>query len=159
MAGYGAEPGRKNPQWKDGRKAHPLYDIWAKMVSRCTRPSDPSYSNYGGRGITVCDEWLTDFFAFAGYVGERPEGRYPSGFPLYTLDRVDNNRGYEPGNVRWATIREQSLNRRTPARGDTCPRGHERTPENTWIRPSSGYPQCLLCTREWAKESKSRKQA
>lgn len=73
------------------------------MLQRCNHPSQQSYKYYGGRGITVCERWRT-FENFLTDVGERPDGR--------TLDRIDNERGYEPGNCRWATAREQRLNQR-----------------------------------------------
>lgn len=81
------------------------YRIWAGMIARCTNPKTDNYSRYGGRGITVCDEWRSDFMAFLHDVGPRPSRSY-------SLDRIDNNRGYEKSNCRWATAAEQYGNRR-----------------------------------------------
>lgn len=82
----------------------PIYRVWRGMKSRCHDPRCADYPRYGARGITVCDEWRNDFLSFAAYVGDRPAGK--------TLDRIDNNKGYQPGNVRWATKSEQARNTR-----------------------------------------------
>lgn len=76
------------------------------MIERCNRPLHPFWPLYGGRGIRVCARWQGrgGFDRFLADVGERPPGR--------TLDRIDPDRNYEPGNVRWATKREQRWNRR-----------------------------------------------
>lgn len=83
---------------------HPLYDTWQGMKTRCTNQNHIHYKNYGGRGITVCDEWVDTFEQFVRDMGDRPEG--------YTLDRRNNNGNYTPDNCRWATILEQNRNRR-----------------------------------------------
>jgi hypothetical protein len=81
----------------------PTYRSWMKVIQRCTNPKSNRWSRYGGRGIAVCKRWLS-FKAFLEDVGERPAGK--------TIDRVDNDGNYEPGNVRWATPKEQVANRR-----------------------------------------------
>ncbi|SEM40046.1 hypothetical protein SAMN05192583_0053 [Sphingomonas gellani] len=87
------------------------YDALKNAIDRCYRPSHPQYDDYGGRGITVADEWLdpqTGFQCFFDHIGPKPT-------PQHTLDRIDNDNGYvpgEPSNVRWATRSEQSANRR-----------------------------------------------
>lgn len=81
------------------------YDAWRSMKKRCTNPNYKQWADYGGRGITVCKEWLDSFDAFLRDVGHKPE-------PHLTLDRIDNNGNYEAGNVRWADRTTQSRNRR-----------------------------------------------
>jgi hypothetical protein len=74
------------------------------MIQRCTDPSARRYDRYGGRGIYVCREWREDFWAFYSHVGPRPSNDH-------SIDRIDSNGNYEPGNVRWATQLEQQRNR------------------------------------------------
>lgn len=93
---------------KHGMKHTPIYDIWCGIIQRCTSPNHKAYANYGGRGISICDEWRHDFQAFYDYVSQLD--RY--GSPEYTLDRADNNGNYEPGNLRWSTDNEQARNKR-----------------------------------------------
>lgn len=81
------------------------------MLKRVQQPTHPRYADYGGRGIAICERWL-DFENFLADMGERPEGEYPSGVPHYSLDRIDVNGNYEPGNCRWATVSEQNANQR-----------------------------------------------
>jgi hypothetical protein len=80
------------------------YTIWRGMIRRCLDPNSTPYSWYGGRGITVCDRWKI-FDNFLADMGFRPNGK--------TLERVNNDGNYEPGNVVWATRKEQAQNRRT----------------------------------------------
>lgn len=89
-----------------------VYDAWRGMKARCVRLGRHNSASYVGRGIKVCDRWLESFENFLADVGEPPT-------PKHTLDRVDNNRGYEPGNVRWATLTEQRRNRRDSLRSET----------------------------------------
>lgn len=90
-----------------GMEGTATYRTWNSMLARCTNPSQRSYPKYGGRGITVCDSWR-NFANFYKDMGKRPAGK--------TLDRIDNERGYEPSNCRWATPAEQQRNRRITVR-------------------------------------------
>lgn len=78
------------------------------MIQRCTNPNVPEYAKYGGVGITVCTDWRGPggFNRFLEHIGPRPEGRY-------SIDRINGTKGYEPGNVRWATTYEQSRNQKS----------------------------------------------
>jgi hypothetical protein len=96
-----------SPARIDGRSTHPQYDRWYNMVARCTNPTHPSYKNYGGRGIIVCGKWL-DPLTFFQYLGEEL-GDCPEG---HSIDRIDNDGNYEPGNIRWASLSEQNSNQR-----------------------------------------------
>jgi hypothetical protein len=81
----------------------PEYHSWSGMIQRCTNPGNPSYANYGGRGITVCERWRS-FKDFLLDMGRRPKGT--------SIDRIDNDGSYEPGNCRWATRTVQNSNKR-----------------------------------------------
>lgn len=83
-----------------------MHRIWCSMIKRCTNPHEAGYPNYGGRGINVCDEWRHNFQVFYDHVSSLPH----FGEKGYSLDRIDNDGNYEPGNVRWATRDEQQRN-------------------------------------------------
>ena len=89
----------------------PEYFPWSSMVSRCTKPNYSGYGKYGGAGIGVASEWIgaEGYQLFVDHIGPRPS-------PLHQIDRIDGLRGYEPGNVRWATPTEQNRNRRDNVR-------------------------------------------
>lgn len=101
--------GPKQMQERHGKRGLPEYQIWLTMKQRCHNPKNKRYPLYGARGITVCQEWRKSFQAFLDYLGPRPS-------KSLQLDRIDNNKGYEPGNVRWATQVQQVRNRRNNKR-------------------------------------------
>ncbi len=124
---------------------------WRCMVRRCTNPADRKWSNYGGRGITVCDRWLHSFDEFYADVGDPPS-------PGLSIDRIDNDGNYEPGNVRWATAKEQAWNQRNPAGlRSHCPQGHPYDDENTYRLPGKTSRGCRTCSRASCRASYRRK--
>jgi hypothetical protein len=96
--GYCPYPRRKI----SGISKDSAYGCWENMIQRCTNPRSTKYYNYGGRGIKVSPEFLT-FDNFIKHIGPRPSAGY-------SIDRIDNDGNYEPGNVRWATYVEQRAN-------------------------------------------------
>lgn len=109
---------------------------WRSMIRRCTNPTAASYPRYGARGIKVCERWM-NFDAYYDDVGDPPS-------PGMSLDRIDNDGDYEPGNVRWATAKEQSANRAAKPRPTRCPRGHRYSKANTYTYPD-GRRACCIC--------------
>jgi hypothetical protein len=94
----------KEATTKHGMSGTPEFFIWWGMQDRCMRTTTAYYDRYGGRGISVCKEWRDSFAAFYRDMGPRPS-------PKHSLDRVNNDGNYEPGNCRWATKKEQAANR------------------------------------------------
>jgi|SRR6516162_6420074 len=95
----------------DGRSRTRAYASWRTMIYRCNVPSAPNYEYYGGRGIRVCNRWL-EFENFLADMGERPE--------CYSLERIDNDGDYEPGNCCWATQSQQMRNSRNAKLGQSA---------------------------------------
>lgn len=109
---------------KHGLRYTHEYKVWSQMIQRCTNPNNPDFADYGGRGITVCDEWLNSVETFVQDMGICPDNR--------TLDRRNNNLGYCKENCHWATRRTQARNHR----------------RNKWLN----YDGKTMIVADWASE-------
>lgn len=92
---------------RQARRNNPLYVRWWHMLQRCYNPNSTHYKYYGGRGISVCERWRNSFEAYRDDMGPPPT-------PKHSIDRINNDGNYEPGNCRWATASEQARNKRPP---------------------------------------------
>ena len=99
--------------------------VWRDMKSRCNNPNHKSYHNYGGRGITICDQW-SKFENFYADMGDRPTQNH-------SIDRRDNDGNYEPKNCRWATATEQGRNQRLKKGNKSGTAGVHQRPDGKWI--------------------------
>ncbi|MCK4824208.1 hypothetical protein KA005_51125 [bacterium] len=105
----GCQSSRKYPPGRThGLTRTKLYNVWRGIKSRCHLKTSDAYQWYGARGISVCDEWRFDFKSFHDYVVKLPNYNRPG----YSIDRIENEGDYEPGNLRMATPKEQASNRR-----------------------------------------------
>jgi hypothetical protein len=134
------------------------YTIWTKIKDRCLNQKSAGYPGYGGRGITVCEEWQDSFEAFFAHAGPRTSKKH-------SIDRINNDGNYEPGNVRWATASEQATNRRKRKPGykrpnksppkiigwnslkTHCTKGHPYAGANLRLRPHGKGRVCKECHR------------
>jgi hypothetical protein len=117
---------------KHGRCNTRAYRTWHMMLQRCLNPKNSAYRSYGGRGITVCEEWR-DFQAFYADMGDPPAE--------HTIDRIDNSLGYTKGNCRWATKKQQGNNRRS---NTFFTHGGKKQTLAQWADETGLKPQCLM---------------
>lgn len=132
-SGRSTNCGCKKPgKYRHGQAGTRTHKIWQQMKSRCTNRKLPEFRHYGERGIRVCERWLT-FENFLVDMGECP--------PTLSIDRIDNDKGYEPGNCRWATQREQCNNQRRTVR---LTHNGQTLPLQQWADITGIDPGCLF---------------
>lgn len=125
--------------------SRPEYKAWHNMIARCTHKHHALWSYYGARGIEVCGEWRVSYHAFITDMGPRPSNKH-------SLDRIDNDGNYEPGNCRWATAKQQARNQRKTYGAKYTFRG-ETLKISEWSK-RLGVPSCTLTYRikKWGVE-------
>lgn len=149
-----------NERTKKWRRENPLFSRWTNMIHRCYNPNNHAYHSYGGRGISVCEEWRNDRHAFYDWANTH-------GFKSKLwLDRIDNNGNYSPENCRWATSLQQSQNRRDNVTNwekgaRICPICKLEKPLTEFYKESDhslGYAHvCKLCTQKRMKKYNQKK--
>ena len=97
-----------SPPVKEYKIRRRIYHVWSGIKERCNNPNSQAYKDYGGRGIKICDDWNNNFDAFYGYMSKLEHFNEPG----RSIDRINNDGDYCPGNVRWATAKEQANNQR-----------------------------------------------
>lgn len=130
---------------RHGKSKTPEYRTWVRLIQRCTNPKNKGWKDYGGRGITVHPTIRNSFEAFLREVGPRPS-------PRHSIDRIDNDRGYEPGNLRWATPEVQATNRRISY---VCKKGHTKEGDNLFM--DGRKRRCRKCYLEYGRKYRERK--
>jgi hypothetical protein len=129
---------------KHGMRDSREYSSWRNMKMRCLSSDSDDYHNYGGRGITIHPTWLASFTQFYDDMGPCPSG--------LTLERINVNGNYEPGNCKWATWKDQANNKRERT---TCFKGHELAGDN--LRVVRGRKRCLICLKAAWKKGNARR--
>lgn len=122
--------------FKHGYSRSPTYKVWDSMIQRCYNIENSHHGDYGGRGITVCEEWKVDFSNFIKDMGEKPKN--------LTLDRIDNNKGYFKENCRWVTMKVQNRNRRDSVKIGNIYNGWKLI--QRFDNPSKSQFQCVHCS-------------
>jgi len=135
-----AENNKKHGMWKS-----PEFQAWTSMIKRCHSPKHKKFSDYGGRGIHVCATWRASFLAFYQHVGPRPSDKH-------SIDRIENSKGYETGNVRWAVAEVQNNNKRTNV--NVCIGGITKTIAQ-WSKETGLSYRCISyrVAAGWSEES------
>lgn len=144
-----------------GMSRSPEYRAWERIIQRCTNSNNPDWSYYGGKGITVFEGWIGDFPSFLADVGLRPSSDHE-------IDRIDNERGYEPGNVHWIVRKDHrtkhsghlkqaaQINADRMKQRTHCINGHEFTKENTYVN-RDGFRSCKICRKAADRRRRERR--
>lgn len=151
----------KYPTTIDGKNTR-LYTVYRNMISRCNNPNNIAYHHYGGRGITVCEEWLDNWDNFAEWSIDTGYDA-TAGYGECTIDRIDNSKGYSPDNCRWVDMKAQGRNRRTNVKiGETCVADYADSVNinrsTMYARVSNGFEICAPVESKVFVEGKSLKE-